>query len=123
MDATEIVPLTEEAVVNLLTGRVTEGAAQGINGRRAVPRWPFPGTVEMWMPGDDGAEQLEFATCINLSRRGVGMLYDKAIRVGLELAIAIHQPEASLHGRARIRHCTKTDAGYYVGAQFIFEQT
>lgn len=121
MDATEIIPLTEEAVGKLLVDRDPREVDPSANGKRAVARWPFPGTVELWLPGEDGVEQLDFATCLNLSRQGLGMLYEEPIPVGLELAIAIHQPEASLHGRAVIRHCTPTDTGYYVGAQFLFD--
>jgi hypothetical protein len=38
----------------------------------------------------------------------------------MELAIAIHEPEVSFHGRAAVRHCTEVEDGYYVGMQFLF---
>jgi len=121
MDATEICPLTEEAIGRLLAGRSIELCQPGTNGRRVAPRWPFPGTVEMWLPDDEGVEQHHLATCINLSLHGLGMLCDDELPIGLEFALAIHQPESSFHGRAVVRHCTEVQAGYYVGIQFIFD--
>ena len=49
------------------------------------------------------------------------MLLDMELPVGLELALAVHQPELSLHGRAVVKHCTEIDAGCYIGVQFLFE--
>ena len=123
MDATEIVPLTKSTVEELLTGREATGTDKSSKGRRTVPRWPFPGTVELWLPNEASVEQLDFATCLDLSSHGLGMLYDDPLPAGLELAVAIHQPEASLHGRAVVRHCTRTDDGYYIGLQFVFDKT
>ena len=122
MDATEIKPLTEEAVARILADREAQIPGNVENGRRKAPRWPFPGTVEMWLPDDTGAEQLALATCLNLSRYGLGMLNEEPLGIGLEFALAVHQPEASLHGRAIVRHCTETEAGYYVGVEFLFDQ-
>ena len=122
MDATEIVSLTEEAVARLLAGRNAEDADTSANGRRKAPRWPFPGQVQLWIPDENGQEQLTFATCLNLSLHGLGMLYDEALSIGLEFALAVHQPEASLHGRAIVRHCTLNEDGYYVGVQFLFDE-
>ena len=123
MDATEIKPLTEEAVARLLAEQETPIPDVRVNGRRRAPRWPFPGTVEMWLPDKTGVEQLALATCLNLSRHGLGMLNEEPLPIGLEFGLAVHQPEASLHGRAIVRHCTETEAGYYVGVEFLFDKT
>ena len=68
-----------------------------------------------------GVEQQAFATCVNLSLNGMGMLYDEPLEVGLELTLAVHQPEASLQGRAIVRHCTENEAGFYIGTEFLFD--
>ncbi|MBU0716761.1 MAG: PilZ domain-containing protein [Planctomycetes bacterium] len=123
MDATEICPLTEEAIARLLTGRNIDATEPSTNGRRQSARWPFPGPVELWVPDEAGIDQHEMGTCLNLSLHGLGMLYDDPLDVGQELAIAVHQPEASFHGRAVVRHCTRNEAGYYIGMQFLFDET
>ena len=120
MDTTEICPLSKEAVSKLLlerAGDVDEGA---LNGRRKAPRWPFPGTVELWIPDEAGVEQYALATSLNLSVHGIGIKTDDALPINMELAIAIHEPEVSFHGRATVRHCTEVEDGYYVGMQFLF---
>ena len=120
MDATEIRRLTEDAVAELLAGRQVRAADSSADARRKTPRWPFPGQVQLWITDDDGVEQLSFATCVDLSLHGLGMLYEDALPPGLELALAIHQPEASLHGHGVVRHCTEREAGYYIGVEFLF---
>ena len=122
MDATEIRQLTKDAIMGLLKGQQVREADPGTNGRRRTPRWPFPGQVQLWISDEDGIEQLTFATCLDLSLHGVGMLYDDALPVGLEFSLAIHQPEASLHGRGIVRHCTEHEAGYHIGVEFLFDQ-
>ena len=120
MDTSEICALTEDAVAKLLAERAAQASGSGTNGRRKAPRWPFPGTVELWIPDENGAEQHTLATSLNLSAYGIGIEIEDAIPVGLELAIAIHEPEMSFHGRAVVRHCTEIEDGYYVGMQFGF---
>lgn len=122
MDATEIRHLTEDTVAELLDGRQARQVDQTADGRRRTPRWPFPGQVQLWIPDHDGVDQISFGTCLNLGLHGLGMLYDNELPVGAELTLAIHQPEASLHGRAVVRHCTENDAGYYIGVQFLFDE-
>lgn len=122
IDATELRPLTQKVVTRLLAGRNAYEPDGASKRRRKVARWPFPGQVQLWLPDKHGIEQLSFARCLNLSLHGVGMLFDEPLPAGLELGIAIHQPEASLQGRAIVRHCTETDAGYYIGAQFLFDR-
>ncbi len=121
MDATEICPLTREAVAEVLSAQVRDETPSPETGQRKTPRWPFPGTVQMWLTDEHGDEQHLFATCLNLSLNGLGMLCEEPLSPGQELPIAIHQPLASLQGRAIVRHCTANDAGYYIGMEFIFE--
>ncbi|MFQ5592486.1 MAG: PilZ domain-containing protein [Phycisphaerae bacterium] len=123
MDAIEISPLTEEAIIKLLTSRKDRSNRAATNGRRRAARWPFPGTVQLWMPDDSGTDQHYLATCVNLSPHGLGMLSDIELAVGTEVALAVHQPENSFQGRGVIRHCTEIEDGYYVGVQFIFDDS
>jgi hypothetical protein len=121
MDVSEICPLSQAAVAQLLTSRLAEHGAASDVCRRSAVRWSFPGTVELWVPGRNG-EEYELATSINLSTSGVGIRLDHALRPGTKLAIAIHEPEVSFHGRAVVRHCTETERGYYLaGLEFLFE--
>ena len=122
METTEITPLTRSAIATLLNGREVQSPDAGAHARRAAPRWPFPGTVELWVPEADGSENYTLGTCVNLSLDGLGMLCDEELPANMELAIAIHQPEMSFHGRAIVRHTTRNAAGYYTGLQFVFEK-
>ena len=90
-------------------------------GNAARPRWPFPGTVELWVANENGVDELRFGTCLNLSPNGIGITTDFELEPGLELPLAIHQPEVSLHGRAAIRHCNEIESGYYMGLEFLFD--
>lgn len=121
MSTTEICELTEDAVADLLASRARERSDASANGQRRALRWAFPGTVQLWVPDDQGEECLSLATCINLSLHGLGMLCDEPLPIGLQLAVSVHQPEVSFHGRGVIRHCTRTDQGYYAGLQFLFD--
>ena len=123
MDATEISPLTEEAIARGLIGRESPVAEPKTNGRRRAPRWPFPGTVQLWIPHEDGADRHHLATCMNLSLHGLGMISDIELPIGLTFTLAIHQPEASFQGRAVVRHCTEVEGRYYIGVQFIFDES
>ena len=121
MEATEICRLTEKAVAKLLARRGVRVRGKKGKGRRLLPRWPFPGTVELWIPQDDQTERYELATSLNLSLRGVGIRCDEPLTPGLELAVAIHEPEVSFHGRAVARHCTEMEDDYLVGLEFLFD--
>jgi hypothetical protein len=122
MDVTEICPLTQDAVAKLLADRQAKVSDRNHNCRRRAARWTFPGTVELWVPDDTGAEQYSLATSINLSTQGIGIRADEPLKPGLEVGVAIHEPEVSFHGRAVVRHCTETpDETYIVGLQFRFE--
>ncbi len=123
MDAMEIYRLTEKAIDRLLAEQQQDGNATPANCRRAAKRWPFPGTVEMWLPDENGVEQIALGSCVNLSREGLAMLYEEALPLGLEMAMAVHQPAASLHGRAVVRHCSAKDDGFYIGIEFLFDKS
>lgn len=120
MDTAEICLLTKEAVARLLSANDGDPDGQNESCQRTVPRWPFPGTVQYWCSDEEGDEQHFLATCANLSMGGLGMHCDDPLEVGLHIALAVHQPEASLHGHGFVRHCTAQDEGYFVGVQFDF---
>jgi len=122
MEAVEFIKLTKKAVSKLLAGRGALGEAPVETGNRRLPRWPFPGTVQLWVPDEGGVEQLVLATSLNLSQLGVGIKTDDPLPVGLKLLVAIHEPEVSLQGRAIVRHCTEVDGGYYVGLEFAYDE-
>ena len=66
MDAEKIVRITPEAISELLdTHRVKATAKQGPGARREE-RWPFPGTVEIWLPEQCYGERHVLATLHNL---------------------------------------------------------
>ena len=60
---------------------------------------------------------------MNLSLHGLGMMSDIELPVGLAFTLAVHQPEASFQGRAVVRHCTEVEGHYYIGLQFIFDES
>lgn len=118
--STEICPLSQPAIAELLHQRLDRGV-HGRDCRRLAPRWSFPGTVELWIPRQNGEEHT-LATSINLSATGIGIRADEPLRPGLELGIAVHEPEVSFHGRAIVRHCTQCPPGYYIaGLEFLFD--
>ena len=121
METLEICRLTEEAVAKVLADRGPHVSQTKPQGRRRTPRWPFPGTVELWIPEADDRERYTLATSLNLSPRGMGIRCEEPLPPGLELAIAIHEPEMSLCGRAVVRHCTEIEGDYLIGLQFIFD--
>ena len=123
MDTAEICALTEKAVGELLSKRQSWASRADANGRRRVLRWPFPGTVELWIPDENGGERYALATSINLSVDGIGVRADEELPPGLQLAVAIHEPEMSFHGKAFVRHCTETDTGSFIlGLQFLYDK-
>ena len=123
MNTAEICALTEQAVGELLAERQSWASRADASGRRRTMRWPFPGTVELWVPDESAGEHYALATSINLSIDGIGIRADEELRPGLQLAVAIHEPEMSFHGRALVRHCTETDAdSYIIGLQFLYDK-
>jgi hypothetical protein len=121
MDADEIYPLSRDAIRNLLQARQSDETDSGPLGKRRLPRWPFPGTIELWLPTPGGREEHMLGTLRDLSETGVGMRGDVEVKTGQVLSIAVHQPEASFHGQATVRHCTAHGTGYYVGLEFKFD--
>lgn len=127
METTEICRLTKNAVSALLAERARNEPADRRSHKRETPqrrapRWPFPGTVELWIPDDAGRQWHALATSVNLSDTGIGVRADQQLRPGTELEIAIHEPEVSFHGRAVVRHCSEVnDDEYLLGMQFLFD--
>jgi len=122
MRTEEIAKLSRRLIDDLVHEREhSEGAALvERDERRRDPRWPFPGAIEIWPTGSEGGQRW-FASCGNLSRTGIGMFMDRPLEPGLAVEMACHFPEVTVCGPATIRHCTKTPAGYMVGAEFNFE--
>lgn len=127
METTEICRLTREAIERLLAERIASRPQDRRKGwrnapHRRAPRWPFPGTVELWIPDGAGRQWHSLATSINLSESGIGLRHDDSLKPGTELEIAIHEPEVSFHGRAVVRHCSPApDETHIIGLQFLFE--
>ncbi|MGB0717427.1 MAG: PilZ domain-containing protein [Phycisphaerae bacterium] len=120
-DQDECFPLTREAITTLLLDRAPGNLCQDhVESRRAL-RWPFPGTVQIWKQGQNGEEELFFATSLNLSLDGVGLKSEDAFAPGEELIVAIHEPELSFQGEAMVRHCTPCQDGFYLGLEFKFD--
>jgi len=118
----EVAVLTREALTALLAARRGVDQGQSMRCRRKVARWPFPGTVQLWLPDDDFGERLELARSLNLSEEGLAVRCEEPIAPGIEITLAVHEPEISFQGRAIVRHCTENDDGRYcVGMSFVFE--
>ena len=123
MDIAEVCALTEKSIGELLAKRQSWASRADASGRRRTMRWPFPGTVELWIPDGNGGERYNLATSINLSMDGIGIRADEELRPGLQLAVAIHEPEMSFHGQAVVRHCTETDDDSFIlGLQFLYDK-
>jgi hypothetical protein len=123
MKLAEICRLSPTALESLLAERHRIRGATTSKGRRSVPRWPFPGTIELWIPEANGEERYTLGTSLDLSVAGVGIRLDEPLQPGMALAIAIHEPEASLHGRAVVVHCTEIEDDYLIGLRFLFEES
>jgi len=122
METVEIYPLTRTAVGSLLGHRNPSGSDDHKDCQRRAPRWPFPGTVELWLPQSGGGERYSLASSINLSSEGIGIRLEEALAPGQLVGIAFHEPEASFHGRAVVRHCTEiVENVFYIGMQFRFD--
>lgn len=119
LNVKEFVALTPETINTLLDSRRrpdTE-ATRGHESRRAT-RWPFPGQVQIWLENAAGEEMQIFGTCHNLNEHGIGLSCDQPLPIGAQLPVAIHQPEATYHGDAVVRHCTLGPEGYFIGMEF-----
>lgn len=116
----EFVPITADAILDLLRERYGHAPEQSDPDRRRRPRWPFPGTVELWIPDENGDELYLHARALNLSPLGLGILADDDLPVGRRVSLAIHQPEFTLFGDAVVRHASPTTDGRLVGLQFLY---
>ncbi len=121
MDADNIVRLSPTAIRELLESRQTKVLAKDPSGRRRLDRWPFPGTVEVWLPDECYGDRHVLATLHNLSEGGLAMRTRRPVPTHTRLSIAIHQPALSCYGHAVVRHCTRAQVGYLVGIEFLFE--
>ncbi|MCK4660152.1 MAG: PilZ domain-containing protein [Phycisphaerae bacterium] len=119
VDAEEIILLTADSVAALVAAH--RSCEETETGKRRMPRWPFPGTTQLWLTDAAGVEKLVFATCCNISADGLGLRTDDSLPVGTTVPIAIHLPQATYHGKAAVRHCTASANGYFVGMEFSFE--
>ena len=121
MSTEEIVKLTREGVQDLIRNQSEPSDDYDGTNRRRQPRWPFPGTVELWPDGGDGSRQW-FGTCRDLSEGGLGFNCDAYFEPGTPLEIAFHLPAASFYGKATVRHSLESpDDDYIVGVQFNYE--
>jgi hypothetical protein len=121
MDAEKIVKLTPEAIRELLDARRIDVHAKRPPGKRREERWPFPGTVEVWLPDECYGERHILATLHNLSPNGLAMRTRRPIPSDTRVSLAIHQPELSCYGHAIVRHCTSAAVGYLIGVEFWYE--
>ena len=108
-------------VIIAMSAREAARPSKNAPGKRRVPRWPFPGVVELWLPDQNGDPQHSLATSINLSLHGIGIRCDEPLEPGVEIEIAFHEPEVSFHGRAVVRHTTQIESDYLIGLQFVFK--
>lgn len=122
MPTQDIVRLTRRRVKELLSSRERSQRSEEYIGRnrRKLPRWPFPGAVELWPVMSDGRD-CRYATCNDLNCDGIGILADQPFTAGTLLELACHFPEVSLYGQARVCHCNEIATGFLVGLQFVFE--
>jgi hypothetical protein len=122
MDAEKIVKLTPDAVRELLDSRQINVQSKLPPGKRREERWPFPGTVEVWLPDECYGECHVLATLHNLSAMGLAMRARRPIPTSTRIALALHQPELSCYGHAIVRHCTRASVGYLIGVEFEFRE-
>lgn len=122
MDADRIVKLTPQSVRELIDAIQVKSHAKHPLGKRAEERWPFPGTVEIWLPDECYGERHVLATLHNLSPGGLAMRTRRPVPCDTRISVAVHQPEMSLYGYGISRHCTRAPVGYLVGVEFIFAE-
>ena len=121
MDAEEIVRLTPDAVRELIDAHRVEAVPKQGPGLRREERWPFPGTVELWLPESCYGERHVFATLHNLSPHGLAMRARRPVAKDTRISLAIHLPARSCYGNGVVRHCTRAHVGYLIGMEFTFE--
>ena len=121
MDAEKIVKLTPEAIRELLDSHRVDAEPKHSSGKRRDERWPFPGTVEVWLPDECYGERHILATLHNLSANGLAMRTRRPIPSETRISLALHQPALSCYGHAIVRHCTRATVGYLVGVEFYYD--
>jgi hypothetical protein len=121
MDAENIVRLSPDAIQTLLDAQDIHAESKCGDERRRQERWPFPGTVEVWLPDTCYGERHVLATLHNLSIGGLAMRSRQPVSSGTRLSLAIHLPTLSCYGHAQVRHCTRTHVGYLVGVEFLYQ--
>ncbi len=122
MDAEKIVKLSPDVIRELLESRQINAQSKHSPGKRHQERWPFPGTVEVWLPDDCYGERHLLATLHNLSANGLAMRTRRPIPTETRISLAVHQPELSGYGHAIVRHCTRASVGYLVGVEFHYQE-
>lgn len=122
MDAEQIVKLSPDAISELVRQYQIVAHQNTPPGQRREDRWPFPGTVEVWLPDECYGERHLLATLHNLSSHGLAMRTRRPVPTDTRLSLAIHQPELSCYGHAVVRHCTRAPVGYLVGVEFVFTE-
>ena len=120
MDAEEIVKLTPDTIRALVDSQRVHIIAKCDAGQRTEERWPFPGTIEVWLPENSYGERHILATLHNLSLHGLAMRSRRPIAQDTLISLAIHQPALSCYGNAVVRHCTRAHVGYLIGVEFVF---
>ena len=120
MDAEQIVKMTPETIQTLVDSRCIPAVAKHDGGQRREDRWPFPGTVEVWLPEGSYGEQYVLGTLHNLSPNGLAMRSRRPIANDTKISLAIHEPDLSCYGHAVVRHCTRAQVGYLIGVEFCF---
>lgn len=121
MDAENILKLSPDVVRELLESRRSKGFEKFQDSRREEERWPFPGTVEVWLPDECYGDRHILATLHNLSVGGLAMRTRRPVPTDTRISFALHQPALSCYGDAIVRHCTRGKVGYLVGVEFVFE--
>jgi hypothetical protein len=121
MDAEEIVKLSPDAIRELIDSRRIDAVPKQNEGLRCEERWPFPGTVEIWLPEGCYGERHLLATLHNLSPHGLAMRSRRPVSKDTRVSLAIHQPALSCYGYGVVRHCTRAHVGYLIGVEFTFQ--
>ncbi len=122
-ETAEVTVLTEKALGKLLAERQGISATKSKKCRRQAVRWPFPGTVQLWLNDETDGERLLLATSLNLSVQGMAIRCDESLEPGTEVTLAVHEPEVSFQGRAVVRHCAQNDDDIYcIGLAFMFDK-
>ena len=121
MKLDEIQPLTPDRVADLVQARCGGNVKAATSCKRRKTRWPCRGNVELWLPRPGGPAEHVIGYLRELSEAGAGIRTKNEIEPGQVLSIAIHQPEASLYGKAIVRHCTHRPDGCHVGVEFEYD--